>query len=127
MSWDSPPWVYFLWRSLHFVDLSEWFLFHVREVFSCYLFEYFFCPFLFLFSFWHPYNTDVGAFNIVPEFSDTLLISFQSLFSLLFHTSVIPTRLSSTSLLCSSASCIVLLIASNESFISVIEFASLLA
>jgi len=22
-----------------------------------------------LFSFWHPYNMDVGAFNIVPEFS----------------------------------------------------------
>ena len=95
--------------------------------FSAAISEYFFCPFLFLFSFWHPYNTDVGAFNIVPEFSDTLLISFQSLFSLLFHTSVIPTRLSSTSLLCSSASCIVLLIASNESFISVTEFASLLA
>ena len=40
----------------------------------------FFCPLLSLSSFWHPYNTDVGAFNVVPEFSETLFICFQSFF-----------------------------------------------
>ena len=29
-----------------FLYLSEWFLFPVWEVFGCYLFKYFFCPFL---------------------------------------------------------------------------------
>ena len=62
--------------------LSEWFLSHVKEVFGYYV--YFFCCFLSLFSFWHPYNTDVGTFNIVPEFSETLFICFQSFFYFLF-------------------------------------------
>ena len=73
-----PPLVYFIWYSLHSLDLSEWFLFHVREVFGSYFSEYFFCPLFYLFSFWHPHNTDVGAFNVVPEFSETLFISFPS-------------------------------------------------
>ena len=68
-----------------FLDVSEWFLSHTREVFGYYLFKYFFCPLLSLFSFWHPYNMDVGAFNIVPEFSETLFICFQSFFSSVLH------------------------------------------
>ena len=47
------------------------------------LFEYFFWPFLSLFSFWHPWNMDVGAFNtrvLVPGFSETLFTCFQSFF-----------------------------------------------
>ena len=46
MSRGVPPWVYFIWHSLCFLDLSEWFLSHVRDVFGYYLFKYFFCPFL---------------------------------------------------------------------------------
>ena len=64
-----PPWVYPVWDSLHFLDLSDCFLSHVREVFSYYLFEYFLRPFLSLFSFWNPYNVNVGVFNVVPEVS----------------------------------------------------------
>ena len=30
------------------------------------------------FSFWDPYNVNVGAFNVVPEISQTVLISFYS-------------------------------------------------
>uniref|UniRef100_A0A8D1SYD4 Uncharacterized protein n=1 Tax=Sus scrofa TaxID=9823 RepID=A0A8D1SYD4_PIG len=43
-----------------------------------------FCLLLSLFSFWHPYNMDVGAFHVVPEFSEALFICFQSVFSFLF-------------------------------------------
>ena len=113
--------VYFIWYSLHFLDLSEWFLSHVREVFDYYLLEYFFCPLISLFSCWHPYNMDIGAFNIVPEFSETPFICFQ-FFSLFCSASVISTNLSSTLLICSSASYILLLAASSEFFISVIVF-----
>ena len=55
--------------SLCFLDLSEWFLSHVKEVFSYYLFKYFPWSFLSLFSFWHHYNVYVGAFKVVLEFS----------------------------------------------------------
>ena len=70
-----------------FLHLSEWFLSHARELFIYYLLEYIFCPFLSLYSFWHPHNMAVGAFNVVPEFSETILISFHSSFSFLFHIS----------------------------------------
>ena len=33
VSWGVPPWVCFLLYSLCFLDLSEWFLSHVKEVF----------------------------------------------------------------------------------------------
>ena len=52
---------------LCFLDFSEWFLSHVKKVFSYYLFKYFLCPFSLFF--WHPYNENVGAFKVVPEFS----------------------------------------------------------
>uniref|UniRef100_A0A8W4FQF6 Uncharacterized protein n=1 Tax=Sus scrofa TaxID=9823 RepID=A0A8W4FQF6_PIG len=84
VSWCIPLWVYFIWYSLCFLDLSEWFLFHVREVLAIISWNIFFCPLLPLFSFWHPYNTDVGAFNFVPQFSETLFICFQTFFSFLF-------------------------------------------
>ena len=45
------------------------------------------CLFLPLFSFWHPHYMDVGAFNAVPEFSETVSIPFQSFFSFLFRIS----------------------------------------
>ena len=55
---------FILLGTLYFLDLCDYFLFHVREVFSYYL-----RPFLSLFSFWDSYNANVGAFDVVPEVS----------------------------------------------------------
>ena len=57
---------------------------HIKEVFGSYFFTNFLWPFLSLFSFLFPYNANVGVFNIVPEFSYTVLISFHSFFFILF-------------------------------------------
>ena len=62
-------WVYPVWYSLCFLDLIDYFLSHIREVFHYNLFKYFLRPFLFLFFFWDPYNSNVGVFNVVPEVS----------------------------------------------------------
>ena len=61
--------VYPVWDSLHFLDLGDCLLSHVREFFSYYLFKYFLRSFLSLFSFWDPYNVNVDAFDIVLEVS----------------------------------------------------------
>ena len=45
-----PPWVYPSWDSMCFLDLVDYFLSHVWEVFSYYLFKYFLRSFLSLFS-----------------------------------------------------------------------------
>ena len=79
-----PPWLYPACDSLHFLNLDDCFLSHVREVFSFYFFKYFFRFFLSLFSFWDLYNANVCAFNVVPEVSYTVLISFHSCFFILF-------------------------------------------
>ena len=76
MSCCVPPYVHPVWDYLCFLDLSECFLSHVREVFGYNIFKYVLRPFLFLFSFWDPYNANVGVFNVVPEVSETVLISF---------------------------------------------------
>jgi len=73
------PWVYPVWDSLSLLDLIDYFLFHVGEVFNYNLFKNFLIPFLFLLFFWGPYNLNVGAFAIVPEVSETIL-SFFSFF-----------------------------------------------
>ena len=80
MSWGVLPWVYPVWDSLGFLDLGDYLLPHVREVFNYYLLRYFLMVFLFVFFFWDSYNLNVGAFNIVPEVSDLVLISFHSFF-----------------------------------------------
>ena len=49
LSWCVPPWVYPAWDSLCFLNLVDYFLFHVREVFSYYFFKYFLRSFLFSF------------------------------------------------------------------------------
>ena len=77
------PWVYPVWNSLGFLDLGDYFLPHFREVFNYYL-KYFLMAFLFVFFFWDSYYLNVGAFNIVPEVSEVVLISFNLFFSL-FH------------------------------------------
>ena len=85
MSWNVPLWVYSVWNCLCFLDLSEYFLSHVREFFSYYQFKYFLRPFLPLFSFCDPCNVNAGVFNVVPEASWTVLISFYSFFFIVFH------------------------------------------
>ena len=72
-----------LLSSLHFLDLIDYFLSNVVEVFNYNLFKYFLRSFLFLFFSWDSYNSNVGAFNFVPEVSETVLNSFHSLFFIL--------------------------------------------
>ena len=86
MSWCVSPWVYPVWNSLCLLDLIDYFLFHVGEIFNYNLFKNLLIPFLFLFFFWDPYYTNVGVFDIVPEVSVTILSSFHSFqFILLFR------------------------------------------
>ena len=84
---NISPWVYPIWNSLCFLDLGDYFLPYFREVFNYYLLKDFLMVFLFVFFFWDSYNSNVGAFNIVPEVSEIVLISFNSFFffSSLFH------------------------------------------
>ena len=65
---------------MHFLDLIDYFLSHVREVFGYNLFRNFLRPFLFLIFLWAPYNLNVGAFNTVPEVSVTIFNSFHTFF-----------------------------------------------
>ena len=88
-----------------FLDLVDYFFSHVREVFSSYLFKYFLGSFLSLFSFWDPYNANVGTLNV---FQNILRLSsfFFILFSTFYFTAVISITLSSRSLIhstCDSA------------------------
>ena len=78
MSWCVSPSVYPEWDSLGLLDLIDYFLFHVGEIFNYNLFKNFLIVFLFLFFFWDPYNSNVGAFDIVPEVSETIFSSFHS-------------------------------------------------
>ena len=80
MSWGVSPWVYPVWDSLAFLDLGDYFFPHFKEVFNYYLLKDFLTPFLFVFFFWDSYDSNVGAFNIVPEVSEIVLISFNSFF-----------------------------------------------
>ena len=80
MCWGVSPWVYPVWDSLGFLDLGDYFLPHFREVFNYYLLKYFLMAFLFVFFFWDSYDSNVGAFNIVPEVSEIILIFKNSFF-----------------------------------------------
>ena len=99
-----------------FSGLGGYFLPPFREVFNYYLLKYFILAFLFVF-FWDSYDSNVGVFNIVPEISEVVLISFDSFF---LSGPFISTILSSTSFIPSSASCILLLVPSRVLLISVI-------
>ena len=74
---------FILFGTLGLLDLGGYFLPHFREVFNYYLLKYFLMPFLFVVFFWDTYDLNVGAFNIVPEVSEVVLISFNS--SFFFH------------------------------------------
>ena len=117
MSSGILPWVYPVWDPLGFLDLGGYFLPHFREIFNYYL-KYFLMTFLFVFFFWDPHDLNVGAFNIVLEVSEVVLISFNYFF---LSASFISTILSSTSLVLSSASVILLLVPARVLLISVIS------
>ena len=75
-----------VWDSLGFLDLGDYFLPHFREVFNYYLKYFLMVFFLIFFFFWDSSDSNVGAFNIVPEVSETVFISFNSFFFFpLFH------------------------------------------
>ena len=80
MSWGVSPWVYPVWDSLGFLDLGDYFLPHFREIFNYYLLKYFLMVFLLVFLFWDSYDLNVGVFDIVPEVSEVVLLSFHSFF-----------------------------------------------
>ena len=101
------------------LDLIEYFLYHVRKIFNYNLFKNFYVPFLFLFFFWEPYNSNVGAL-ILSQTSLRLPSVLFILFTLFFSSEVISTILSSSSLIYSSASDILLLIPSRVFLVSVI-------
>ena len=105
------PWIYPIWDSLHFLDLGDYFLIHVRKSFDYNHFKCFLRPFLF----WDPYNWNVCAFNVVPEVSEMFIHFF---FFILFHSRVFT--ILSSSLLIHSSAIILLLILSSAFFILVI-------
>ena len=114
------PWVYPVWDYLCPLDLIDYFLFNVREFFKYNLFKNCLLPFLFLFSFWDPYNLNIGGFYIVWEVSETIFSSFLFFFTLFSSSEIISVVLSSSSLIHSSASDILLLIPSRIFLISFI-------
>ena len=103
------------------LDLVDYFLSHVREFFSYYLFKYFLRCFFSLFYFWDPYKVNVGVFDVVPEVSEFVFVSFNSFFYIIFC-AVISTSLSSGLFICASALVILLWIPSSVLFISVLQF-----
>ena len=87
MSWHVSPWVYHVWDSLFFLQLGYYFFSYIREVFDYNLFKYFFQALFFSLLLLEPLNVNLGAFNIVPEVSETVLIYFHSFFFILLHDS----------------------------------------
>ena len=111
MSWGVLPWVYPVWDSLGFLDLCD-FSFPILGKFFNY-YQVFSHGLSFCLLLLGPYDSNVGAFHIVPEVSEVVLISFNSFF---LSASFIYTILSSTSLILSSASIILLLVPSQVFF-----------
>ena len=107
---------FILYGTLCFLDLSECFPSHVREVLSYYVFKYFLTSFL---SFPSGTPINVCVFNSFPEVSETDLISFHFFFFILFHSCDFHHSVFQ-SLIRSSASVILLLIPSSVFFIPVI-------
>ena len=77
---------FILYGTLHLLDLIDYLLFHVGEIFNYNLFKNFLKAFLFLF-FWDPYNSNAGAFDIVTEVSETVLSFFHSFYFILLFRS----------------------------------------
>ena len=73
---------FILYGTLPFLDLIDYFLTHIRKFSTIISSNIFSVPFFFLF-FWDPYNSNVVAFNVVPEVSEIVLNSFHSFFFIL--------------------------------------------
>ena len=114
---------FILFGTLSFLDLGCYFLPHFRKLFNYYLLKYFLMVFLFVFFFWDSYNSNVGTFDIVPEVSEVVLISFNSFF---FSATFISTILCSTSLILSSVSVILLLVLSRVFFHLLLHYSLLI-
>ena len=72
--------------TLCFPYLSDYFLSHVKEVFSNYPFKYFLRFFLSLFSLWDPYIVSVVLLNVVTKlFRVSSFFSYFFLYSVLQH------------------------------------------
>ena len=63
-----------LYETLRFLELDDYFLSQVREVFQLLFSNIFLGPFVSLFSHWVPNNVNTNAFDVVPEVSQTVLI-----------------------------------------------------
>ena len=119
MSWCVSLWVYPAWDSLCLVDLTDYFLFHVGGIFNYNLLKSFSYPFIFFSS---------SGITIIQMLVHLILsqkyLRLPSvlfiLFTLFCSSEVISTILSSSSLMCSSASDILLLIPSRVFLISII-------
>jgi len=97
------------------LNLIDYFLFHVEEIFNCNLFKKFLIPFLFLFLFWDPYNSMLVC-SVLSQRSLRLSSILFILFTLFCSSEVISTILSFSLLIRSSASDILLLIPSAVIF-----------
>ena len=113
------PWVYPVWDSLCLLDLIAYFLFHVGEIFNYNLLKNFLIPFLFLFFFWDPL-IQMLVHLISSKRSLRLSSVLFILFTLFCSSEIISNILSSSSLICSSASNILVLIPSRVFLIPVI-------
>ena len=79
MSWCGPLWTQLVQNSLCFLDLYVQFLHQIKEVIFHYFFKQISNFLLFLFSFWHPYDVNVGLLRL----SQRLLTLSSFFFSLL--------------------------------------------
>ena len=75
---------FILYGTVCLLDLIDYFLFHVGEIFKYNLFKNFLILFLFLFIFWSSYNLNVSVFDIVLEVSETILSFFFFFYSFYF-------------------------------------------
>ena len=97
---------------MHYLDLIDYFLSHVGEIFNYNFFKNFLSAYLFFFFLWEPYNSNIDTVHIVPKVSEAFLSSFHS-FLFIYSSAVIFIILSSSSLIFSSALVILLLVPSR--------------
>ena len=76
-----------LYGNLCLLDLIDYFVFLVGKMFKYNLFKNFLIPFLFLFFFWDPYNSNAGELNIVLQVSETVVSGFHSFYFILLFRS----------------------------------------
>ena len=119
MSWHVSSFFCHIWDSLHFLDLIDYFLSHVGDIFNYNFFKDFLSTFLFFFFLWGSCNSNVDVFNIVPKVSEAILNSLKS-FSFILLLSSYFNHSSFSSHICSSALVILLLVPSRIFLISVI-------